>query len=186
MNKAILGLMANAVMGMAFAQGQPPQPSFTELKAYLGLTDSQIQTIQQTRQTVLQANAALRDQAAAKQDALRKLLDAGSTDAAAIGRLVLESEALHKQIRTSMTALQTQLVNALTADQKTKLKALEDAAKLAPSIQQANMLGLLQPPADRGAIGPGVRGAGGPGFGSRGGRAPGAGMGRGPAMRMRQ
>ena len=56
----------------------------------------------------------------------------------------------------------------LSADQKTKLKVLEDAEKLRPAIGQAHALELLAPPAN--AAGPRGPGAGGPGprhFGNR-------------------
>lgn len=167
--KAIRILLPIAAAAIAFAQPQPPAngpaaPSFDNLKSYLGLSDNTIQTIQQAIQKAGAANQTIVQQIADKHKALDDLLSKGTTDAAAVGKIVLDIEALRKQLNLQNEALTTTVVSFLTADQKTKLKALDDAAKLRPAIEEATMLHLLTPPA----------GAPGPGAGPRG---PGQGMG---------
>ena len=127
------------------AEAPGPQ-SFTDVKAYLNLTDAQIQQIQAARQQSFDSAKTLQSQIQTKDQALRDLLDKGSTDSAAIGKAMLEINALRKQVKAVMDATQVRAVSFLSADQKTKLKALEDAAKLQPAIGQAAGLGLLQPP----------------------------------------
>jgi Spy/CpxP family protein refolding chaperone len=122
------------------------------LATYLGLTDTQIQSLktvaEQTRATV----QPLMQQIGEKSKALAELRRAGSTDAAAIGNLVVQIDALEKQVQEARAAAKTQALAVLTADQKTKLAALEAAAKLMPAIRQAENMGLIQPPA---GVGPG-------------------------------
>ncbi len=134
-----------------------PTPGFADLKAYLNLTDSQIQSIQQAQQKAMESQRAVVEQIQSKQQALHDLLDKGASDAATVGKLMLEIQAFQKQLEQARTATRSQLLGFLTADQKTKLAALEQAAKLWPLIHQGAMLGLLEPP----ALGPGF--LGGPG-----------------------
>lgn len=141
-----------------------------EIKTYLGLTDAQVQNMQQVRQTANQNLRTTFDQIHTTQTSLRDLLDKGTTDAAAVGKLVLQIETLRKQVEQSQSSVRTQVVAQLTAAQATKLKTLEDAEKLEPAIHGAIALGLLAPPSGS----PGVVMFGGPGmFGAmRSSRAP--------------
>jgi Spy/CpxP family protein refolding chaperone len=177
----LIPLAAAVVAAAAFAQ-QPPAPDASALKAYLGLTDSQVTALQAIRTQQRTALADARQQLQQKQQALNSLLSGGSTDAGAVGKLVLDIQALRKQLDTNSASLRAQAANVLTtADQKTKLKALEDASKLQPVIREAEYLFLLAPPtpAPGSMVGPGGFGFGGPG-------GPGFRGGRGPAMFGRQ
>ncbi len=160
----VLTLLAAAV---CFAQPPAATPSFTELKTYLNLSDTQLSSITAANTAARTANRALADQAHTKQQALQTTIANGSTDAAAIGKAVLEIAAIHKQLDAAHTKLREQATSFLSADQKTKLKALEDAEKLRPAIGQAHALELLAPPANA---------TGRPGFGL------GQGPGQGPGM----
>ena len=149
--------------------GPPPggEPTFTELKAYLTLTDAQVQALLTLRQREMEATRTFHEQMGAKQNALQQLLQSGSTDAAAVGRAMLEIEALRKQVEQTHKNYRDQALATLTADQRTKLAALEQAVRLQPVIGQAAGIGLLEPPFPGGPGGPGVRmmvGPGGPGF----------------------
>ena len=164
-NPLALALFAAAV---SFAQPPSGAPVFTELKTYLNLSDTQITSITAANSAVRAANRALADQARTKQQALQTTIANGSTDAAAIGKTVLEIASIRKQLDAAHTKLREQAASFLSADQKTKLKVLEDAEKLRPAIGQAHALELLAPPAN--AAGPRGPGAGGPGprhFGNR-------------------
>ena len=152
-------VLVAAVAGMLAAQAPVP-PGVDALKSYLNLQDAQIQALQQLRQQEIQATQALFAELASKQQSLREQLDRGSTDAAALGKLLLDIEALRKRLVQSHETFRTQALGVLTAEQKTKLAALEEARKLQPAIRQAEALGLLAAP-DPGVLpGPGMRGFG--------------------------
>ncbi len=128
------------------AQIPPPNPILEPIKSYLNLQDSQLQALQQLRQQQMQSIESALKELAAKQQSLREQLDRGSTDAAALGKLLLETEALRKRIRQTHESFRAQAVNLLTPEQRTKLTALEEALKLGPAAQTAAALGLLTPP----------------------------------------
>lgn len=152
MKLCVLAALATAVLS---AQ-TPPQPNYSALQSYLGLSDSQIQQLQTIRQQVnssLSSNFTLIRQ---KEQALNDLLAASGADAATVGQLVLAIESLRKQDQAAFATARTQELAILTADQKTKLQTLGDAEKLQRSINEAVMLNLLDAPQSPG---------GGPGFG---------------------
>jgi hypothetical protein len=169
-------MLAAALAAAAFAQpGAPAAPSFTEVKTYLSLTDSQITALQAVQRQLQTSIATLQQQIETKQADLQNRLSAGATDAAGAGRLLLDIQALRKQVDTAAGSFRDQAKNLLTADQKTKLKALEDASRLQPAIRQATGLLLLAPASPE----PRMGGFGGRGFGGPGGPAT---MGSRPRM----
>lgn len=147
---------------IAAAAAQPPggfgggaaMPDFTGIKTYMNLTDAQLASIRQAGDSARTANQTARQQIAQKQTALNTVIANGSTDAAAIGRAMLEIAALRKTLDANMTKAREQALSFLSADQKTKLKALEDAEKLREEIGQAHALQLLAAPAGTEAPGP--------------------------------
>jgi Spy/CpxP family protein refolding chaperone len=149
--------------------GSPP---VDELKQYLALTDAQVQALQQIRQQQAQANQSTFQEMAQKRQALQTQIRAGSNDAAALGKLLIDIEALRKRVADSDDVYQAQSVAVLTADQKTRLNALVEARKLQPVIGQAASLGLLARPEGAGD-GAGMRGPMGSGSFGRGMRGPG-------------
>lgn len=166
-NKLALTLVAAAV---GFAQphhgmGRQAQgaPAFTEIKAYLGLSDAQVTSITASNKTAMEANKTLMEQMRTKQKALQTALESGSTDATAIGQEMLQIHALRKQATANRDKAHEQAVSFLSAEQKTKLTALESDKSLRRELRQAHFLNLLSAPAG-GKGGPG----GGPGFGPRG------------------
>lgn len=165
-----LTLCAAAMFAQGPMRGTPPATAPDSLKEAIGLTDAQFQQLIQLRQTQAETNRTTHQQILAKQKELHDLLAGGSAQPAAVGQLVLDREALRKQIESSDTTFQAQALQVLTADQKTKLEALTAAAKLIPAVHAAAGLGLLAPP--EGGRGPGF----GPGPGM-GGMGPGGPMG---------
>ena len=166
MTLRIIALLAWAVAG--FAQGPagpgfplgPPQPGTDLVKAFLTLTDSQIQGLQQLRTQTGDALQSIHQEIQQKQTTLQEQLSKGSTDAAALGKLLLDIEALRKRVTQTEETLHNQALGTLTAAQKAKLTALEDAVKLQPVIGQAAGLQLLTPP-QLPMGGPGPRGPAG-------------------------
>ncbi|MBI3679090.1 MAG: Spy/CpxP family protein refolding chaperone [Acidobacteria bacterium] len=148
--KATLSLLALSLPLLAQAPPLPPgarQPRFDEIKNYLTLADAQMQQLQQITRMEAEANRSRAEEIGQKQKTLQEQLRAGSTDAAALGRLLVEIENLRRQADTASKSFHDQALNVLNAAQKTKLKTLEDASKLQSSIVQAVGLNLLERPA---------------------------------------
>lgn len=148
-------LVATAFVGVALAHdpGAGPglgmrraAPSFDSLKTYLSLSDSQLSSLRNLRQQQMEANRATFQEMRTKARALYQQLQAGTTDANAVGTAVLELHALKKKIRDSSASYRTQALALLTDDQKAKLKTLEDAAALHDEVHQATALNLLAKP----------------------------------------
>jgi Spy/CpxP family protein refolding chaperone len=164
-------LLASTAL-LAQAPGQPPAnrpaPKLDEVKAYLSLTDAQVQQIQAIRESTRTQAHTIMTQIREKQESLRTLLDSNTTDALSVGNQMLQVRSLHQQMEQAHASARTSAQNVLTAEQKAKLAQLQSAAGLRPVIGQAAMLGLINPPAD-GGRGRGRRGFGpGPGFGPAG------------------
>jgi len=155
-----------------FAQGPGPGRMFggpgggvmavDAVKAYLALTDDQVAQLQELQKEEATAEQPQREQLMAKQESLRKLIDDGSTDTAAIAALQAEIKALQAQLTESRAKYRDQAKAILTGSQVTKLTALEEAAKLLPAITQAGGLNLLE---QRGGMGMGMQGGPGGGMG---------------------
>jgi Spy/CpxP family protein refolding chaperone len=173
-------LCAQGPRGLGWGPGGPPtgaQPNLGEVKTYLSLTDAQIQSLQAIGTQERTAIDGLHQQIATKRQALDKLTSSGSTDATAMGNLLVEMQNLRKQITAVRNSLQPQALNVLTADQKTKLNNLQSATQNLPAMREAGYLGLLTSPAGPGAgLGFGPR----MGLGACMGGGPGMGMGLGP------
>ena len=175
----LIPVIWTATLG-AQSSGTPPAGgprSVADVQAYLSLTDSQIQSLQQLRTTERQTLSSTFQQIATQQQNLNTQLASGSATAAALGQILLDIQTLRKTITTTEASYNTQAVALLTADQKTKLAALQTAAALRPQISEATALGLLMPPSPpSGATGPGpsFRRGGGPrgGFFRGNGQAP--------------
>ena len=122
-------------------------PQMTALRDFLGLTDTQVAEITKILQDQRTANKPIVDQLAAETKALRELLKAGNADPAAVEKAKLNIQSLRQQLADARNVIHNNVLGRLTPEQKTKLQALEDAAKLEPAIRQAAMLGLIEPPA---------------------------------------
>jgi Spy/CpxP family protein refolding chaperone len=153
------GLFVSALL----AQG-PRTPPTDQVKTYLSLSDTQVQSLQAIQQQERTALSSLHQQIAQKESTLEQQVQSGSTDAAALGNLLVDIVNLRKQITQQQSSFRTQAAAVLNQAQQSKLKALQDAANLEPTIRQATALLLLTPPAGAPAFGPG----GGPGFGPGG------------------
>ena len=159
----------------ALAVAQPPggrgrgdrTPSLDSLKTYLTLTDAQVASLTQLqtqRRTEMQTLMTATRQ---KHQALQTEMAKSAPDGATLGRLMLDIKASRTQAETIAARFRTQSAAVLTTQQKTKLAALDEAAKLRDEIREAAAAGLLAPPADGagGRIGLrefGGRGPGGP------------------------
>jgi len=125
----------------------------TAVESYLNLTDVQISSLEQLRQSEMAALKPIFEQIGPLRESLRTQSQSGSPDATAVGKLVLNIQNLEQQAAPIRASYQQQALALLTADQKTKLATLESAAALMPAIHEAAALNLLTPP--KGWEGPG-------------------------------
>jgi hypothetical protein len=150
------------VLGCIQASAQPqPFPgniipasriAFPQIQAYLGLTSDQIarlvqnltdynQLVAQRQQRIYQVQSEIRDETAKS-----------PLDPAALGIRYAEIESICRNVHDEAVAAQTRNLAILTDAQKAKLKALEDAVKLLPVINEAQNVGILAPPGPNGII----------------------------------
>jgi Spy/CpxP family protein refolding chaperone len=151
---ASIALAATAL----FAQGpggfrMHAQAKTAAVQSYLNLTEAQISSLQQLRQSEMTALKPIFQQIEPLRQSLRAQQQSAGADATAVGKLVLSIRALEQQAAPIRSSHQQQALAVLTAEQKTKLAALESAAALLPTIHEAGALNLLTPP--KGAEGPG-------------------------------
>jgi Spy/CpxP family protein refolding chaperone len=147
--------------GVCFAQTSRPAGGQQALQAFLGLTDQQMTQLRQMRQQQMQAERPAMQQINSKQRELNQLLATPGADPAAVGKLMIEIANLRKSAPQPGRTLQNQALAVLTPEQKTKLTQLQEAQKLIPAINQATMLGLIEPlerPAGMGPLGFGPEG----------------------------
>ncbi|HYZ84546.1 MAG TPA: periplasmic heavy metal sensor [Bryobacteraceae bacterium] len=175
--KSVL-LLATLVASVTFGQttttpnAQPRTPE--ELKAALGLSDSQITSLQGLQEQKATANRTTFETIRARQQTLETTLAQTNPDPTALGQLLVEIKTLRAQIQANDDRFRQQALALLTADQRTKLAPLESASKLQAAVGQAIAYGLLDAPARPQGVGigiggPGSRfgGPGAPGFGPR-------------------
>jgi len=118
----------------------------TEVQSYLNLTDAQIASLKQLRESERAALKPIFQQIWPLRQSLRSQEQSGTTDSAAVSKLVQSIQALEQQAAPIRASFQQQSLAVLTADQKTKLTALQNAASLMPAIHEATMLNLVTPP----------------------------------------
>jgi len=133
------------------------QPPVNELKTFLNLTDAQVTSIQQSNRSSMEANRELAEKIRANRQNMKVLLDQGNPDATAMGRLVIEGQDYTKQIAENRAKSRETALTFLSAEQKTKLKTLEEAMQLRGEISAAQRLNLISGPVE-GMGGPGARG----------------------------
>jgi hypothetical protein len=142
-SRFLLPLLAGAVL---FAQDPSANPQPPDLKAFLNLSDSQIQGLAQLQQQKGQALQPVVQQAAQTQQKLQQILAAPNPDPTAVGQLVIAIATLGQQAQQIAAGFQQQASNLLQSDQKAKLPPLQLALELHPAALQAVSLGLLNAP----------------------------------------
>jgi Spy/CpxP family protein refolding chaperone len=128
------------------AQDPSANPQPPDLKAFLNLSDTQIQGFVQLQQQKAQALQPLAQQAAQTQQKLQQILATPNPDPATVGQLVIAMATLGKQFQQIAANFQQQASNSLQPDQKMKLPPLQLALELHPAALQAVSLGLLNAP----------------------------------------
>jgi methyl-accepting chemotaxis protein len=136
-------LFAGAVL---LAQGPSTNPQKPDLKAFLNLSDAQIQGLVQLQQQKGQALQPLAQQAAHAQQTLQQILAAPNPDPASVGQIVIAINTLGQQVQQIAGSFQQQASGLLQSDQQSKLPPLQLALELYPAALQAVSLGLLNAP----------------------------------------
>ena len=134
-----------------------------QLKAYLNLTDQQLQSLKSVQSAYRDAAGPTLQQIRETSQALREAMQ--QNDSANVAKYQAALEALQKDLQSLRSQYKEQAQSVLTNEQKGKLTVLQKALELMPVAQQAGSLNLVDMPA-----------GGGPGFGGpgmRGGRGPG-------------
>jgi len=149
-------------------------PQVGQIKSYLGLSEEQIQQFQTLRQSFRESVRTIMEDTRAKRQQLREEMARESPSSAIVGDLTVQLRQARKQVGEKHKEFGEQARNLLTAEQKTKLAALEEAKALLPAIRQAQGLQLLE---GNDPEGPGFGMGPGMGFGPEFGTGPGP---RGP------
>lgn len=121
--------------------GLQQMPRVEEIKAFLGLSDAQIQKLRALEPQKRQQLQAIFREIGEKQKALHDQMESGSANATAAGTLLLEIENLHKKAHQLDVSLHDQAVKALDAGQAEKLKKLEEVSKFMQMLEEARRLG---------------------------------------------
>jgi Spy/CpxP family protein refolding chaperone len=116
------------------------------LKAFLNLSDGQVQGLVQIQQQKAQAILPIVQQTAVTQQKLQQMLATPNPDPAAVGQLVIAMAALGQQVRQIAANFQLQASGLLQSDQAMKLPPLQLALGLHPAALEAVSLGLLNAP----------------------------------------
>ena len=123
------------------------QPVYAQLKAYLNLTDTQVQNLLSIQASRNNAQQAIYKQIADKQTQLNTLLSQGTADALTVGQLEIDINNLRKQLPLPNSSYRAQALAVLTPDQVAKLPSLVNALQLQTTAWQANALDLIDAPA---------------------------------------
>ena len=123
-----------------------PQPAFQQVKAYLGLTDAQVSQIVLNLNDYGRLVAQRQQRMFQVQSEIQVETARSPLDPAALGIRYAEIESICRNVRDESIAAQDRNLGVLTDAQKAKLKALDDAYKLLPIINEAQNAGLLAPP----------------------------------------
>ncbi len=141
------------IAGMANAQQGPNSPDPNRLpdepralKAYLGLTDDQLMQMrkagEEAHQSANEKVRAMQPQLEQKRMTVQQLLGGKNPDPTMLGKAVLELRAVEKQIAEVHDGARKSALAVLTPEQRTKFKAIEDAALLPEATRDAIRMGL--------------------------------------------
>jgi len=142
-------------------QNAPGAPALAAVKEYLGLSDSQIQQLQDLRKQQIEETQSIREQIREKNQELVTLRQQANPDPTRVGQLVLELQRLREQLQNINRNYHERAVALLDSSQKAKLDELiKQTARMNRAIAVRNgaaALNLLLPPAPGPAQGAGRR-----------------------------
>ena len=124
----------------------PPPQAFSQLRQFLGLTDSQVTAVLQSNSEYNTFSLQQQRQIQNAQSQISVETGKDQIDPIALGTLYSGIESACRELRDRATASQKQNLAALTDAQKAKLNTLSDALKLIPIISEAQSGNLLASP----------------------------------------
>jgi Spy/CpxP family protein refolding chaperone len=119
------------------------QNTAPDLRAYLGLSDTQASSLRQIRENARKDAAPLRQTIQEKARAIREQNQAGTANATALGQMMIDLQNARKQLAPLRMRAHDQAMAVLTPDQQAKLTQLEAGAKRGKELRQAVRLGLV-------------------------------------------
>ena len=128
------------------------QPGYAPLKAYLKLTDTQVQSLLDIQAGKNAAQQAIYKQISEKQVQLNMLLNEGTADALTVGQLEIDINNLRKQLPLPNSSYRDQALAVLTPEQKAQLPNLVQAFQLQQPASQAITLDLIDAPYGGGPV----------------------------------
>jgi hypothetical protein len=145
-------LSITVLLGLSLANGFSQTPrtegptgiagSVPEVVAYLSLTTVQLNSLSSIMSNYEKASEAILKQLSDKRMEMANAFR-NNADAATIGKLTQEFLALQTQLTALGSSFTSQTTAVLSPAQRTKLKVLEDAAKLQVQVQQATQILLI-------------------------------------------
>ena len=144
-----------ALVPAAFAQ-RPVQLFPPEIRAFLSLTDAQVQAISRANSDYAEFSAQKSIRMAQVQREIGEETRKDVLDPGALGVRYAELEAIRRDLDDQLQRTREKIAAQLTDPQKVRLKTLDDARKLQPVIRDAECTNLLAPlpPVLVGVIGP--------------------------------
>ncbi|HYK87157.1 MAG TPA: periplasmic heavy metal sensor [Acidobacteriota bacterium] len=146
--KVALALLA--CVGALFSQGLPPPPPdgthTDQVKAYLTLSDQQLQDLAAIQSSLREASDPLMQQVGEKMRALREALQQDTVDSALVTQLKADIAGLQSQLQSLRATFRPKALAILSYQQKAVLANLQQALDLMPSAFQAASLNLLDAP----------------------------------------
>ena len=140
-----LGLTCMAQAQPRTHRGQRLGGDIRELKSYLGLTDSQAESIRNARRQQRDGMQPAVQELKSKQQALKGALDSGRQDPNEIGRLTLEARAARQKMMDARKASAANTASMLTPEQRSKLEALKSGGREnRGAARAAARMGLLE------------------------------------------
>jgi hypothetical protein len=127
----------------------PPQQALSQVRQYLGLTDSQVTAILQNNSDYNTFSFQQQDQIRQAQSQIAVEIAKDPLDPPTIGNLYAGIETTCRGLRDKAAVAQQQNISILTDTQRAKLNMLNDALKLVPTISEAqsgNLLGSTNSP----------------------------------------
>ncbi len=125
------------------AGAQELPPPIQVVRSVLGLSDAQTRSLLAMVQARDVAVRPLAEQMRQKNESLARLLEAPSPDAAAIGQLIIEVRAIESAVRLIVQQAAAEFEQTLTAEQRTRLEHLRQAApacEVSPAFRAAGLL----------------------------------------------
>ncbi|HYP08863.1 MAG TPA: hypothetical protein VER03_21710 [Bryobacteraceae bacterium] len=152
MKLRLLGVLAACAASTAMAQTNPVlPPEFTvslgqRVREYFQLTEAQVKSIADNKRKHIEWTVEKQMRVAQVQREIFEETHKQTVDPLALGQRYAEIESICREMRSRSTELNTANANVLTPAQKVKLKALEDALALLPTIAETQFADLLAAP----------------------------------------